>query len=232
MLPVLLFPSGKDSVGVVPCLAVAVRWQTTPWSSSHRLEPDKSSGHRASWCWVQLWLRHLLCNSHSCGFWWGNLCWGFLFSQGLPNNVQRWLMECKSWLGGWQKKDMASSSAVCSYSLGHSSTFKIQGSCGILRFTFLRHKFIYCSRSCLSKHQRGCRTSHRKWGRKLVILTIQHLCSLHNSRWGMQCSSLLPACVLLYLICRVSSLWWFMETCWKLFLISLQAWKSSLDGCV
>lgn len=77
-----------------------------PWPSSHRLEPGVSSGHRASGCWIHLWLG---ISSLQLSFKWllmlmakagGGIYWRFFFlSQGLQNHVQGWLMESRSWLG-------------------------------------------------------------------------------------------------------------------------------------
>lgn len=86
-------------------------------------------------------------------------------------------------------------------------------------------------RACLS-HQWRCRTIWWEIRKKILILNIHCPCFLCSSRWEM-CAvlCLLLACVPLYLVFRVSSFWWLMETCHKLFLVSLQAWKSSLGSC-
>lgn len=127
-------------------------------------------------------------------------------SQGLPNHVQGWLMESRPWLGGWERRGMTSQ---CYLFLFFGSFFSFQNTevfYGILWWFFFfspRHKFIYCSRSLLSEHvlltSEDAEPSHGKWKKKLLILNIQRLCSLHNSRRGMH-ALLLPACVLLYLI--------------------------------
>lgn len=69
-----------------------------------------------------------------------------------------------------------------------------------------------------------------KW-EKFLIWNILHFCSLLRNGWGVHaplCCQLLFCCMCYF---TVSSLWWLTETC-QLFLISLQAWKSSLEGCV
>lgn len=85
-------------------------------------------------------------------------------------------------------------------------------------------------RACLSHHW-GCRTIWWEMRKKILILNIHCPCFLCSSKRGMcVLLCLLLACVSLYLVFRVSSLWWLMETCHKLFLVSLQAWKSSFGG--
>lgn len=104
-----------------------------------------------------------------------------------------------------------------------------------LFFIFPRHKFIYCSRSCLSERVwltcENPEPSHGKWGKKAP--NFKYPAPLFPAQQWVRnaCFPLLPACVLLYLIFSFFGMM-FMETCCKLFLISLQAWKSSLEGCV
>jgi len=55
-------------------------------------------------------------------------------------------MESRSWLGGWEKRGMTSSSVVCSYSLGHSSTFKTQKtSMGCSDYFFFQDTYSFIS---------------------------------------------------------------------------------------
>lgn len=88
-----------------------------------------------------------------------------------------------------------------------------------------KHILELSIRVCLSR-QWGCRTLLWEIRKKILISNTQCLCSVCSSSWGMRapfsvCCRLV-VCAIWY---SVSSLRWFMETCRKLFLISLQAWK-------
>lgn len=118
--------------------------------------------------------------------------------------------------------------------LGHSSDLKTQStSLGFSEFFFncyyyfLRHKFLLLMFDSVVRMENPL-TGKRE---KFHILNIHHFCSLLRNGWGVHallCCQLLFCCICYF---TVSSLWWLTETC-QLFLISLQAWKSSLEGCV
>lgn len=188
-------------------------------SSCPRLQPGKPSGHRASWNWIQSWLGYLPCSSihmdwenlNGCDRW-DNLHW-FFWSQGLSSHIQSWLME-QRYFGAFFR---LLKTQRCS--LGFSEMINL-----FYYYYYLRPIFLLLMFNSVMRMENPLM---EKWEKFFIL----HFCSLLRNGWGVHaplCCQLLFCCMCYF---TVSSLWWLTETC-QLFLISLQAWKSSLEGCV